>query len=57
MNPAGSNSSATAFPAGLARLVAEAGDPAKSRPVERWNPPYCGEIGMRIAADGRWHYR
>jgi hypothetical protein len=25
-------------------------------PVERWNPPYCGEIDMRIAADGTWHY-
>ncbi len=25
-------------------------------PVERWNPPYCGEIGMRIARDGSWHY-
>lgn len=25
-------------------------------PVERWNPDYCGEIDMRIAADGRWFY-
>jgi hypothetical protein len=25
--------------------------------VERWNPPYCGEIDMRIAADGTWFYR
>src|SRR3712207_2754397 len=25
-------------------------------PVERWNPSYCGEIDMRIAADGSWHY-
>ncbi len=25
-------------------------------PVERWNPPYCGEIDMRIAADGTWFY-
>jgi uncharacterized protein len=25
-------------------------------PVERWNPPYCGELDMRIAADGTWHY-
>jgi len=24
--------------------------------VERWNPPYCGELDMRIAADGTWHY-
>jgi hypothetical protein len=45
------------FPPGIAALVAEAGTPAKARPVERWNPPYCGEIDMRIAADGVWHYR
>jgi uncharacterized protein len=25
-------------------------------PVERWNPPYCGEIDMRITRDGRWFY-
>jgi hypothetical protein len=45
------------LPPGLASLVAEAGKQAKSRPVERWNPPYCGEIDMRIAADGTWYYR
>src|SRR4030095_17142040 len=26
-------------------------------PVERWNPLYCGEIDMRIAADGTWFYQ
>ena len=25
-------------------------------PVDRWNPPYCGEIDLRIAADGTWFY-
>ena len=25
-------------------------------PVERWNPPYCGEIDMRIARDGTWFH-
>jgi hypothetical protein len=25
-------------------------------PVHLWNPPYCGEIDMRIAADGTWFY-
>jgi hypothetical protein len=25
-------------------------------PVHLWNPPYCGEIDMRIAADGRWFH-
>jgi len=26
-------------------------------PVELWNPPYCGDIGLRIGADGTWYYR
>jgi uncharacterized protein len=26
-------------------------------PVDLWNPPYCGEIDMRIAADGTWFYQ
>jgi hypothetical protein len=26
-------------------------------PVERWDPPYCGDIGMRIRADGVWLYQ
>ena len=25
-------------------------------PVERWNPPFCGAIDMRIARDGTWFY-
>jgi uncharacterized protein len=25
-------------------------------PVHLWNPPFCGDIGMRIAADGTWFY-
>jgi uncharacterized protein len=25
-------------------------------PVERWDPPYCGDLDMRIAADGTWFY-
>lgn len=25
-------------------------------PVERWNPPFCGDIDMRIARDGTWYY-
>jgi hypothetical protein len=43
----------------LARLTEALGSDAKRKgppPVERWNPPYCGEIDMRIAADGSWHY-
>ena len=26
-------------------------------PVHLWNPPYCGEIGLRIARDGTWFYQ
>jgi hypothetical protein len=25
-------------------------------PVHLWNPPYCGEIDIRIAADGTWYH-
>ena len=39
--------------------LAEAAAAARGRgpaPVHLWNPPYCGEIDMRIAADGTWFY-
>jgi len=26
-------------------------------PVERWNPPFCGDIDMRIGTDGTWYYQ
>jgi hypothetical protein len=26
-------------------------------PVESWNPPFCGDIDMKIAADGTWFYQ
>jgi hypothetical protein len=26
-------------------------------PVERWNPPFCGDIDMRIGRDGIWYYQ
>ncbi len=25
-------------------------------PVHLWNPPFCGNIDMRVAADGTWFY-
>jgi hypothetical protein len=25
-------------------------------PVELWDPPFCGDLDMRIAADGTWFY-
>ncbi len=43
---------------GLAALVARLGTEAGRgpAPVERWNPPFCGDIDMRIASDGTWFY-
>lgn len=42
----------------MERLVASlrGGNPRGLPPVERWNPDFCGDIDMRIAADGSWHY-
>ncbi len=42
----------------LNRLSAALGNLPKRGlpPVERWNPPYCGEIDIRIAADGTWFH-
>ncbi|MGJ5179912.1 DUF1285 domain-containing protein [Bradyrhizobium oligotrophicum] len=45
---------------GLERLTsaaAQAGSSGKALPpVHLWNPPFCGDIDMRIAADGSWYY-
>lgn len=38
--------------AGAARRAGEKGPP----PVHLWNPPFCGDLDMRIAADGTWFY-
>ncbi len=38
--------------AGLARKAGEKGLP----PVHLWNPPFCGDLDMRIASDGTWFY-
>jgi uncharacterized protein len=40
----------------LAHAVKRASD-AGPPPVHLWNPPYCGEIDMRIATDGTWYYQ
>ena len=26
-------------------------------PVHLWNPPFCGDLDMRIARDGTWFYQ
>jgi uncharacterized protein len=38
--------------AGAAREAARKGPP----PVHLWNPPFCGDLDMRIAPDGNWFY-
>lgn len=43
--------------AGLAALVSRAARAGKGAPpVERWNPPFCGDLDMEIRADGTWFY-
>jgi uncharacterized protein len=37
----------------VAKLATNDGLP----PVHLWNPPDCGDIDMRIAADGTWYYQ
>ena len=38
--------------AGDAKRAGAKGPP----PVHLWNPPFCGDLDMRIAADGTWFY-
>jgi hypothetical protein len=44
-------------PARLADAAKAASAAAGLPPVESWNPPYCGDIGMAICRDGSWTYR
>jgi uncharacterized protein len=42
---------------GLEALVARASRAGKgAAPVEKWNPPFCGDLDMEIKADGTWFY-
>jgi hypothetical protein len=48
-----------AAPPSLDALTATAQNMVREKglpPVHLWNPAYCGEIDMRIAADGTWFY-
>ena len=36
----------------MSRAVAGGGLP----PVDRWDPPHCGDLDIRIARDGLWYY-
>ena len=44
----------------LAALIARAAGDTNGKgglpPVDRWNPPFCGDIDMEIRADGTWFY-
>jgi hypothetical protein len=47
--------------AGLAAMIARAAEQTGEGkrglpPVERWNPPFCGDLDMEIRADGTWFY-
>ncbi|WP_099864489.1 DUF1285 domain-containing protein [Pararhizobium haloflavum] len=43
--------------AGLAALISRAASTERGLPpVERWNPPFCGDLDMEIRADGTWYY-
>jgi len=42
-----------------AESLAEAARAAQGKglpPVHQWNPPFCGDLDMRIARDGTWFY-
>ena len=42
---------------GLEAITGALGGAGKGPPpVELWNPPFCGDLDMRIAADGTWFY-
>lgn len=40
---------------GLESLAARIGK-GRHPPAEKWNPPFCGDLDMRIASDGTWFY-
>jgi hypothetical protein len=41
---------------GLESLAEAVGKRRGPAPVHLWNPPYCGDLDIRIAADGSWYY-
>src|SRR5919206_5206532 len=44
---------------GRIRGIADAADRTTRggpAPVHLWNPPYCGDLDLRIASDGTWFY-
>jgi hypothetical protein len=43
-------------PAGLDAIAAQVKRGGGGAPVHLWNPPFCGDLDIRIAADGTWYY-
>ena len=41
---------------GIASHARREGGKKGPPPVHLWNPPFCGDLDMRIAADGTWFY-
>jgi hypothetical protein len=48
---------ATPKPTRLDALAEAAGGGRGPAPVHLWNPPHCGDIGLKIARDGTWSYQ
>jgi hypothetical protein len=40
----------------IAKAARAAGKGAGPAPVHLWNPPFCGDLDIRIARDGTWFY-
>ncbi|KFB09463.1 DUF1285 domain-containing protein [Nitratireductor basaltis] len=57
-NKSSSDSLRAAGDAGaLEAMISRAARAGKgAAPVEKWNPEFCGDLDMRIAADGNWFY-
>ncbi|MDK4738619.1 DUF1285 domain-containing protein [Rhizobium sp. CNPSo 3464] len=50
-------SDAASLAALISRAAGDAGARKKSLPpVDRWEPPFCGDIDMEIRSDGTWFY-
>jgi hypothetical protein len=58
--PAGGETAAPSAARSLEGLTeaarAAGGETRRLPPVHLWNPPFCGDLDMRIARDGTWFY-
>jgi len=56
-SPGATGSQATSLGIGGLEALLKAQAERGEAPVESWNPPYCGDIGMAIRRDGTWFYQ